>query len=420
MNLKKISSDVLVIGAGISGISAALETAETGYSVTLLEKLPYVGGRVAQLNHYFPKLCPPSCGLEINFRRIKDNDLISLFTMAEVTQISGEPGAYKVKFTVKPRYVKQYNDSIDNYIAEMNVKRTNDFNYGLNENKAVYRPYENSYPQKYVFDKDSISVEDAKFIADNYKDAIDLTEEEQYFELETKSVVWATGWKPYDANKLDTLGYKENKEVITNVEMERFAAPGGPTAGKIVVPGSDREVASVAFVQCAGSRDENHLEYCSSICCLASMKQARYVREQYPDAEIHIFYIDLRTPGIFEDFYNDTKEDEKIFFHRGKVAKVFKPHGEQQLVVEAENTLTGELTQKAVDMVVLATGMEPDSETAKKLAPELLDSNGFVKANLEYGTFGCGVCVRPKDVASSVQEATGAAIKAIHTIKGNK
>ncbi len=421
MENKSIQSDILVVGAGISGISTALEAAETGYSVTLIEKRPYIGGRVAQLNQYFPKLCPPSCGLEINVRRIKENPNIKLLTLAEVKSIEGEAGNYNVKTKVKPRYVREEATEfqLENAAQDMTVERSNEYNYGMDKTKVLYMPYSNCYPQKYVFEKEACTPEQLDTIKNTYGDVLDLDQQEVMYDVEAKAIVWAAGWEPYNADKLETLGYKEYPEVVTNVEMERLAAPNGPTEGKIVIPGSDKEIKKVAFVQCAGSRDETHLEYCSSVCCLASMKQARYIRKQYPEAEIHIFYIDLRSYGIFEDFYNDTQEDEKIHWHRGKVAKVLKDD-KGRMIVEAEDTLVGELNQAAVDMVVLATGMKPASTNIPGMNGNLVDRNGFIRTDKADGIIGCGVCARPIDVAGCVRESTAAAIKAIHTIKGAK
>lgn len=420
MEKNTISSDLLVVGAGISGMSTALEAAETGFSVTLIEQNPYIGGRVAQLNQYFPKLCPPTCGLEVNIRRLRDNQLIDLYTQAKIESVSGKEGDFTVKVRVTPTYIKDSCLKIDKYIDEITFDRTNTFNLGLDKSKVVYRPYNNAYPQHYVLDKNACSEQDLKFLADNYKDMIDLNQKEEVIEFKVQSIVWATGWTPYDANKLDNLGYAKYPEVITNLEMERLAAANGPTGGKINIPGTDKEIQSIAFVQCAGSRDETHLEYCSSICCLASMKQATYIREQFPEADVHIFYIDIRANGTFEEFYTKTKGDEKIHFHRGKVAKVQKDPSNGQMVVEAEDTLAGDLNQMAVDMVVLATGMQPNTKGNPHIDEKLLDENGFIKNNFEGGVYGCGVCTRPKDVAGSVQEATSAAIKAIHTIKRSK
>ncbi len=422
MEKKTIATDVLVVGAGISGLSAALETAETGFNVTLIEKNPFIGGRVAQLNQYFPKLCPPTCGLEINTKRLKENPRITLYTLTEVESIKGEPGNYEVTVKITPRYIRDEapEDLCEKVASEIEFTKDDDFNYGLNKSKIMYMPYNNAFPMKYVFDKSACPADKLDELGEKFTDCLDLAQKPETKVFTAKSVIWAAGWDPYDANKLELLGYKNNPDVITNVELERLAAPNGPTEGKIQVPGMDKEIKSVAFVQCAGSRDENHLEYCSSICCLASLKQARYIREQLPEAEVHIFYIDIRSYGIFEDFYNDTKEDEKLFFHRGKVAKVFKEHGSDKLTVEAEDTIAGELNQLDVDLVVLATGMKPRTQKIAEFNPELLDRCGFVRTDIKDGIIGCGVCTRPKDVAGVVQESTGAAMKAIHIIKRSK
>ncbi len=416
MDSKPKICDVLVVGAGISGLSTALETAETGFRVALVEKNPYVGGRVAQLNQYFPKLCPPTCGLEINIRRLRENPKIDLFTLAEVVSVSGDKGDYTVNVKQRPRYVNNRCTCCGDCEQACVTEREDKFNFGLNKTKAVYIPYNNAFPQKYVFEKELCNAAEQQVVKDSCKyNAIELEQQEELIEFKAKAIVWSTGWDPYDANNLDLLGYGKYPGVITNVEMERLASASGPNGGEIINP-SGEPINKVAFVQCAGSRDENHLEYCSSVCCLASMKQARYIREQYPDSEIHIFYIDLRSPGVYEEFYQETDKDDRIFFHRGKVAKVLQQHGSMKLIVEAEDTINGGLKQAEMDMVVLATGMKPATDGLKAVKPDALDRNGFVKNN---GIIGCGVCSNPKDVAGSVQESTGAAIQAIHTIRGN-
>ncbi|MFH1049555.1 MAG: FAD-dependent oxidoreductase [bacterium] len=418
-------TDILVVGAGIAGISAALEAAETGYSVVLLEKRPYIGGRVAQLNQYFPKMCPPTCGLEINTRRIKDNPLIKLYTLADLKSVEGKAGDYNVTVNVKPRYIKDDVSDEELEICAKNcpVEIPDEFNYGLNKTKAINLPSNNVFPMKYVFQKDGLSEEQVKQVKSACGNCIDLDQHEEMIDIKAKVIIYASGWKPYEANNLEILGYKDYPNVITNVEMERFASPSGPTSGVIKIPGLEKEIKRIAFVQCAGSRDENHLEYCSSICCLASMKHARFLREQYPDSEIYFFYIDIRSPGALEDFYNETKEDKKIQWHRGKVAKVFRQTADSrrqtetfELIVEAEDTLTGKLKQTAVDLVVLATGMQP--EINGQLGKDIIDENGFIKTDKADSIIGCGVATGPKDVAGCVQEATGAVMKAIHIIKG--
>jgi quinone-modifying oxidoreductase subunit QmoA len=338
--------------------------------------------------------------------------------MAEVTNVVNENGKYKVEVSLKPRYVNNRCTVCSDCVPVCPEKRKNDFNYLMDETAAIFIPYENAHPQKYVIDMNACKGSSCNKCVEvcKYK-AIDLDEQEKKMSLDVKSIIWSTGWDPYDATKLDILGYGEFPDVITNVMMERFAAPDGPTKGEILRPSTKEKINSIAFVQCAGSRDENHLEYCSSICCLASLKQAKYIREEHPDAEIHFHYIDIRANGLLEDFYNSVKEDDKLHFHRGKVAKVFKDASSDKLVVEAENTLTGNLMQNTVEMVVLATGMESKAKNLP-IDKSLIDENGFFKSNGNE-MIGCGVSTKPKDVSSVVQEATGSVLKAIQTIKGN-
>jgi quinone-modifying oxidoreductase subunit QmoA len=200
--------------------------------------------------------------------------------------------------------------------------------------------------------------------------------------------------------------------------MERLAAPNGPSQGKILRPSDNKEPQSVAFVQCAGSRDENHLPYCSYICCMASLKQATYVRERYPDAKIYIFYIDLRAPGYrYERFYQTIKEDENIFLIKGKVAEVSADAGSQNITVVAENAVTGEKIHQEVEMVVLATGMQPTAATDKLPADLQYNDDGFIVNDFEKGgMFAAGCANKPADVVSSNQNATGMALKAIQTL----
>lgn len=413
-----LSCDLLVVGAGIAGISAALEAAETGYSVTLIEKRAYIGGRVAQLNQYFPKMCPPTCGLEVNTRRLKDNPLIKLYTLTEVLSIEGKAGDYEVKIKVKPRYIEETctDDELELCSKNCPVYIDDEFNYNLNKTKAIHLPSNNVFPMKYVFEIGKLNDDQIKQVYSSCSKCIDLDQEPEIIELQVKAIIYATGWKPYDADNLEILGYKDYPNVITNVEMERLASPSGPTSGKIEIPGFNKEIKKVAFVQCAGSRDETHLEFCSSICCLASMKHARFIREQLPNADIYVYYIDIRSPGALEEFYTETKEDNKIEWIRGKVAKVFKDRQTGDLIIEAENTLTGKLIQNSVDLVVLATGMQP-ALNGNFPDKDILDENGFIKTDRADSIIGCGVATGPKDVAGAVQEATGAVMKAIHIIK---
>jgi quinone-modifying oxidoreductase subunit QmoA len=281
--------------------------------------------------------------------------------------------------------------------------------------KAIYLPHGMAYPQRHVIDPQACLGETcAKCVAYCPYDAIDLREQPRQLTLAASAVVVATGWKPYDAGRLENLGFGRYPDVVTNAMMERMAAKNGPTAGKLQRPSDGGPLRRVAFVQCAGSRDENHLAYCSAVCCTASFKQACYVREQYPDAEIHIFYIDIRTMGTLEDFYEKVvHEDPGIHLHKGKVAKVYRVPDGDGLTVVAEEIISGERHEVEVDLAVLATGMQPEAPVGPAAA---YDGNGFVLPPADgRGVWGAGCARRPADVASSVRDATAGAMRAIHT-----
>jgi len=409
---------ILVVGGGISGLTATLEAAEVGYEVFLVEKNPYLGGRVAQLKHYFPKLCPPACGLEINFRRIKDNPGITFYTLAEVESVSGAPGNYDVTIKLTPRYVNEKCTCCGECTKVCTTEIPNEFNFDMDTTKGAYLPHEIAFPMRYVISPRILGTEDAKRCVEACKyDAIDMNMQAQTINVKVGAIIWATGWKPYDATKIDNLGI-QYRNVITNMMMERLASPNGPTSGRVVRPSDNGNISSIAFVQCAGSRDENHLPYCSYICCMASLKQATYVREQYPDAKIYIFYIDVRAPGQrYEKFYKKIKEDENIFLIKGKVAEVQEDSSTKDITVVAENAVTGEKIQEKVDMAVLATGMVPNTADAKLPRGVKCDPDGFVVSDLAGGgMFATGCAAKPLDVTSSNQHATGMALKAIQTL----
>lgn len=404
-----MAKDILVIGGGISGITTACEAAETGYNVTLVEQKAYLGGRVVQMNRYFPKLCPPYCGMEINLKRIKTNSKIKYFTSTQVEGINGSEGNYNVALRVNPRFVNEKCTACGECTKVCPQERQDEFNLNLSQTKAIYLPHQLAFPYRYVIDnavciKCGACVEVCK-----YK-AIDLEMQAETKQINVSSIVVATGWKPYDATNIDNLGFGKFKDVITNMMMERLAAPNGPTSGKILRPSCQKEPKRIAFVQCAGSRDENHLAYCSAVCCLASLKQITYIREAIPEAEAFMFYIDIRTPGKYEDFYTRVSGDEKVKLIKGKVASVTEDNGE--LVVVAEDVLAGNKIRVNVDMVVLACGMEPNINGLNVQQ----DKNGFIVSG--DGIYAAGVAKKPQDVSSSVQDATGAALKAIQSVVG--
>ena len=409
---------ILVVGGGMSGITAAIEAAEAGYDTYIVEKSPYLGGRVAQLHNYFPKLCPPYCGLEINFRRIKQNPRVRFFTLAEVKKISGEEGNFDVTIQLNPRYVNEKCTSCGKCAEACTIEIENPFNYGMDKMKAAYLPHVMAYPMRYVLDPALVNSSEAQKVKEACPyDAIDLDMAAKTMELKVGSIVWATGWKPYDANKLDTYGFEQYPDVITNVMLERLASWTGPTQGKIVRPSDGKAPETIAFVQCAGSRDENHLPYCSGVCCLASMKHATYVREQYPDAKIYIFFIDVRATDRLEDFYNKVKADENIQFFKGKVAQINQDEDNKRLILKVEDTTKETLNEISVDLVVLATGMQPN--TAENPIPVQVsyDDYGFVASqNAKPGVYAAGCTRVPTGVSESVQDGTAAALKAIQSI----
>jgi len=409
---------ILVVGGGISGLTATLEAAEVGHEVFLVEKEPSLGGRVAQLRHYFPKLCPPTCGLEINFRRIKENPKIHYFTLAEVQSVSGSPGSYDVTVKLNPRYVNEKCTCCGECEKVCMTKLPDEFNFDMCTMKGAYLPHETAFPMRYVISPKIIGTEDAKKCVEACEyDAIDLDMKPKTINLKVGAIIWATGWRPYDASKIDNLGF-EYPNVITNMMMERLAAPNGPTKGNILRPSDNKKITKIGFVQCAGSRDENHLPYCSYICCMASLKQATYVREQYPEAKIYIFYIDVRAPGErYEKFYKKIKEDENVFLIKGKVAEVQEDASTKDITVVAENAVTGEKIRETLNMAVLATGMVPNTADTNLPGNVKYDPDGFVVSDLaQGGMFATGCAAKPLDVISSNQHATGMALKAIQTL----
>lgn len=417
-NLEGLNSpkSILVVGGGISGVTAAVEAAEVGYDVLLVEKEAYLGGRVARMHQYFPKLCAPYCGLEINFRRIKNNPKVRVLNLAEVKSIDGKEGAYDVVLKLSPEMVNDNCTACGKCAEACPVERPNDFNYGLDKTKAAYLPHLLAFPAKYAIDAGACKGADCgKCAAACQYGAIDLKETAKEVTIRVGAVVMTTGWKPYDAARLENLGYGRYANVITNVIMERLASDDGPTHGRIVRPSDGKPVNSIAFVQCAGSRDKNHLPYCSGVCCLGSLKQVTYVKEKNPDARVFVFYIDVRAPGTLEDFYRRVQGYKDLSLVKGKVARVREDPQTKDPIVEVEDVLQGKKLNQQVDMVVLATGIVSNASGAGIAAPLTFDDNGFI-ASAQAGIYAAGCSRRPADVSTSVTDATGAALKAIQSI----
>jgi quinone-modifying oxidoreductase, subunit QmoA len=410
---------ILVVGGGISGMTAALEAAECGKDVVLLEKNPTLGGRTALLYRYFPKLCHPTCGLEINLRRIKSNSRLRVLTLAEVTAIAGGCGDYTATVKLTPRYVNENCTACGACADAVTTLIGNPSNYNLNKMKAAYLPHAMAYPQRYVLDPSIIGTPDAEKAKAACKyNAIDLDMKEQTMQIRAGAVIWATGWKPYDAAKIQPYGYGRFANVVTSVEFERLADPHGPTGGKILRPSDGKEAKNVAFIQCAGSRDENHLRHCSRICCMASLKQTSYVRESFgTEGKSTIYYIDIRAIDRFEDFYAKVLADPGVKFVKSKVASVTEDYKTKDVILNGVDTEGYHRYANTHDLCVLAIGMEPAVNAAKIPAEIIADSSGFIEASPEgSGLFGAGCATNALDVNRAVQSATAAALRAIQVV----
>jgi quinone-modifying oxidoreductase, subunit QmoA len=409
---------ILVIGGGISGMTAALEAAEVGYRVILVEKEACLGGRVVRMHRYFPKMCPPTCGFEINVRRIRQNKRVTVHTLSTVEEATGSAGNFRVRIHSEPRYVTGTHSLEDGVADQLTSERDDEFNYGMNRTKALYRPSKAGYPAYHVVDREALSDADAKILVEACPPgSIDLDMKPRDFEVDASTIILATGWRPYDASRIDNLGFGRCANVITNVMMERLAARDGPTGGAIVRPSDGKPAENVAFVQCAGSRDDNHLPYCSAVCCMASLKQVRYLREASETSRATVYYIDIRTVGSLEKFYFGMLDDENVTFTKGKVAEVTEDADTGDLLLAVEDTLTGETLHSRADLVVLATGMVPN-EVNVKLPFELeRDEYGFLVGGQEsLGVIAAGSSKHPCDVSRCTKDSTAAALKAIHCL----
>ncbi len=410
---------ILVVGGGISGMTAALEAAETGKQVVLVEKRPYVGGRTAQLYKYFPKLCFPTCGLEINQRRAKMNPGLNILTMAEVTDITGEAGDYTASVKLSPRYVNENCTACGDCADAVEAEFDNEFNYNLNQRKGAYLPYTMAHPQRYVLDPRILGTADAdKAKAACKYGAVDLDMQEETIQFKAGAVIWATGWQPYDANKIQPYGYDRIANVITSVEFERMMDPRGPTGGKLARPSDGKEAKDVAFIQCAGSRDHNHLLHCSRICCMATLKQTTYVDESWGDqGKSTVYYIDIRAIDRFEDFYKKVQDNPNVSFIKSKVASIVEDKATGNPVLHGVDTEGYNRYATPHDLVVLAIGMQPSVDKDRFPVDIVINEEGFIEPAPENGgIFAAGSASDALDVNRAVQHATGAALRAIQVV----
>ncbi len=408
---------ILVVGGGISGMTAALEAAEFGKQVILVEKTPSVGGRVGKLYKYFPKMCHPTCGMEINQRRLKMNPNLRLLTMTEVSAVEGEEGNYSVTLKTAPRYVNESCTACGACGTAVEAEFDNEHNYNLNKRKGAYLPSAMAHPQRYVLDPAIIGTPDATKAKEACKfGAIDLDMQEQETTLTVGAIIWATGWQPYDAAKIQPYGYDRIQNVITSVEFERMADPHGPTGGKLLRPSDNAEAKNVAFIQCAGSRDRNHLKHCSRICCMASLKQTHYVEDAYgDDGKSTIYYIDIRAIDRIDDFHQKVKANPNVTFTKSKVARIDENKGNGNPILRGVDTEGYNRYDNEHDLVVLAIGMEPSvSDFPMKV---VVNENGYIEqAESNGGIFAAGCSTDALDVNRAVQSATASALRAVQVV----
>jgi heterodisulfide reductase subunit A len=429
--LKEIEVDViprvLVIGGGIAGIQASLDLADSGYDVFLVEREPSIGGRMAQLDKTFPTLDCSACILTPKMVDVARNPRIKLITYAEVKEVEGYIGNFRVKILKKPRYVDEEKCNGCGECAPVcpYIRTPHEFDAGLRKRGNIWIPFPQAVPLVYVIDRDKCTgCGNCRAVCE--PDAIDLYQLPEEIEIEVGAIVVATGYDQWDAREKPEYKYGMYDNVITGLEFERLSSASGPTEGKIVVGG--REPKKIVFVQCCGSRDQRGNEYCSRICCMYTAKQAHLIKEKIPDAELTVFYMDVRAFGKgFEEFYDRVRK-EGVTYRRGNVAEILSSG--ERLLVRAEDTLLGEIVEIQADLVVLATAIVPRRD-ASELARMLKISQGpdsfFLEAHpklrpvdtLTDGVFLAGCCQGPKDIPDSVAQASGAAAR-VATILSKK
>jgi len=390
----------LIIGGGISGITAAVELAEAGQEAVLIEKEPYLGGNVSGFNNYFPKLCPPACGLEINYRRIRSNPRISYYTGAEVMAITGKDGDFRVNITIGARLINNRCTACGK-CAEV-----------CPEEHAVYIPGGLAFPMKYTIDAQVCKKESCAICMEACAyDAIQLDAEPAEIEMRVSKIIVATGWHSYDAAKIENYQYVEEPDVVTNLEFEHLLAECTREHKNLTRPSDGKMPGRIAFVQCAGSRDHNHLPYCSAVCCPASVKHALTLEKDYPQVRSEIFYIDMRLSGRNEKLLNRLEKSENITLTKGKVGRIGRLENQPGLIVEVEDIMKGNRRTAPFDMVVLATGLVPN-----RLKVNLpVNVYGFYEPIQQQGIIPAATSKRPMDVATSVRDATSSALKTLQS-----
>ncbi len=431
-----INPNVLVVGGGITGIQAALEIADQGQHVYLVEREPSIGGHMAQFDKTFPTLDCAACILTPKMFTAGTHKNITLLTWSEVEKVDGFVGNFAVQIRQKARKVRTDLCTGCGICEEKCPKKVVDpvFEAGMGKRKAIYTPFPQAVPKYPVIDvQNCIYFERGTCKACEKlcpTGAIDFKQEDEIRKVNVGTIILATGFDLFDCRRVPHYGYGHLPNVITNLEFERMSNTAGPTGGKVTLQDGVTAPQSVAIVHCVGSRDQKYNTYCSAICCMQSLKFAHLVQEK-TSAKVYNFYIDIRTPGkAYEEFYQRILS-EGVRFVRGKVAEVTDapryPGEEGKLIVQVEDTIVGKQLRIPVDMVILSAAMEPrhDSKEVAKLFGISCSADGWYierhpkldpVATMTEGVYIAGVCQGPKDIPASVSQGAAAAARVLGLI----
>lgn len=429
--------NTLIVGGGIAGIQAALEIANSGNKVYLVEREPSIGGHMIQLDKTFPTLDCSQCILTPKMSEVGSHPYIELLAYSEVEEVSGYVGNFKVKIRKKARYVDESKcTGCGICMQKCPYKTESEFDLGLTKRKAAYIPFPQAVPNVATIDRNTcVYFKTGKCRACEKfcpAGAIDFNQEDKT--LEVGAIILATGYELMDAKLLPQYGYGKYENVLTGLEFERMVSPTGPIGGKILLK-DGKEPESVAIIHCVGSRDRNYYEYCSRVCCMYALKQANYIKEELPNAEVYQLYMDMRSFGDgYEEFYNRLA-NKGVNFIRGKVAEVTKQAIKEEengkLIVIVEDTLLGSIIRIPVDMVILCNAIKPRHDATKvaRLFSISQKSSGFflerhpkldpVATPME-GVFIAGCCQSPKDIPDTVAQASAAATRVLAMISKGK
>ncbi len=435
-----VTKRALVIGGGIAGIQTALDIAEAGFPVDIVEKSPTIGGKMAQLDKTFPTLDCAACILTPKMVEASQQENINIYAYSEVDEVKGFVGNFSVKIRRKARFIKEEQCTGCGLCTEKcpMKKVPNEFNLGMDNRSAVYIPFAQAVPKVATIDANyCIKKKTGKCGLCSTVcgvGAIDYDQQDEILEEKYGAIVVATGFNPISVEEFDEFAYAQSPDVVTSLEYERLMNAAGPTNGTLLRPSDKQHPHTIVFVQCVGSRcdakNEKGKQYCSKVCCMYTAKHAMLTREKYPDTDVYVFYIDVRTPGKnFDEFYRRAVEDYGVHYIKGMVGKVVPENG--KLKVQASDLIANEQLHIDADMVVLAAAVEPD-KSARPLATMLtasMDTNDFfTEAHPKLrpvesptaGVFLSGMCQGPKDIPDTVSQASACAAKVIGLLAKDK